>query len=205
VIDPEKGHPADNLGQRPLPKVIVGIEDVFENALKKSTSFADAVKSKAEVESDLMYADREIAAHNQKKYDPLVSPETYAFIEKRRGGSDGMAYTPGMDERIVTDPTTGGMKGQKDVQLHALPWEALQQLGRIYEYGSRKYEDYNFRKGYAWSLSFDALLRHLFAFWSGEDLDPESGLPHTAHAAWHALTLSLFSEAEKGKDDRPSE
>jgi hypothetical protein len=108
-----------------------------------------------------------------------------------------------MTETRVVDPTTGGEKGQKDVQLHGIPWEALQELGRVYAFGSEKYEDYNFRKGYAWSLSFDAMLRHLFAWWGGEDRDRESGLYHLAHATWHGFTLLLFAVTGKGTDDRP--
>lgn len=108
-----------------------------------------------------------------------------------------------MPEVRVVDPDTGGMKGQKDVQLHALPWESLEQLGRVYAFGAAKYEDYNFRHGYRWSLSFDALLRHAFAWWSGEDVDPESGLSHMAHVAWHAHTLGLFESKHPSLDDRP--
>ncbi len=106
-------------------------------------------------------------------------------------------------ETRIIDPITGGEKGMKDVQLHALPWEALQELGRIYSFGAQKYADYNFRKGYQWSLSFDAMLRHAFAFWNREDLDEESQLHHMAHATWHALTLTLFALTGKGTDDRP--
>ncbi len=106
-------------------------------------------------------------------------------------------------ETRIIDPNTGGEKGQKDVQLHCLPWEALEQLGKVYSFGSDKYADYNFRKGYRWSLSFDAMQRHLWAFWAGEEDDDESGLSHLAHAIWHGLTLLLFSRKGLGTDDRP--
>jgi hypothetical protein len=109
-----------------------------------------------------------------------------------------------MSEVRIIDPETGAMKGQKDVRIHALPWEALAELGRVYAFGEAKYEDYNFRKGYAWSLSFDALQRHLWSFWSREDDDDESQLHHMAHAAWHCFTLLLFSIKGRGKDDRPN-
>ena len=69
-------------------------------------------------------------------------------------------------------------------------------------YGS-KYARYNFLRGYDWSLSFDALCRHLLAFWAGEDIDPESGLPHMAHAGWHCLTLLAFMQRHPELDDRP--
>ncbi len=105
-------------------------------------------------------------------------------------------------EVIEVDPTTGGMKGKKDVRLHAVPWESLCELGRVYAYGEDKYDDYNFRKGYKWSLSYDALQRHLGAFWNREDQDQESNLHHLAHAAWHCMTLMFFSLTGRGTDDR---
>ncbi len=110
-------------------------------------------------------------------------------------------HSADFETRITSE--TGGQKGQKNVRLHAIPWESLQELGRVYAYGAGKYADYNFRKGYDWSLTFDAMLRHAFAFWSGEDKDRESGLHHMAHVAWHALTLLLYSITGRGTDDRP--
>lgn len=110
-----------------------------------------------------------------------------------------------MTEVRVVDPVTGGEKGQKDIQLHCIPWEGLQELGKVYAFGSTKYADYNFRKGFLWSLSFDAMMRHAFLFWSGQDNDDESKLHHLAHAAWHCLTLMLFSITGRGTDDRPKD
>jgi hypothetical protein len=79
---------------------------------------------------------------------------------------------------------------------------AMLELARVYGYGEEKYARYNYLKGYPWSLSVDALFRHLLAFLAGEDRDPESGLLHTAHAAWHALTLTAYIQREIGTDDR---
>lgn len=109
-----------------------------------------------------------------------------------------------MDETIIIDEDTGGMKGAKPIRLHAIPWEALAELGRVFAFGETKYKDYNFRRGYAWSLSYDALQRHLWAFWNREDNDQESGLHHAAHACWHCLVLCFFSLTKRGTDDRPT-
>ena len=109
-----------------------------------------------------------------------------------------------LTEVRIVDKGTGGEKGQKDVRLHGIPWEALSELGRVYAFGEQKYDDYNFRKGYQWSLSYDALQRHLGAYWNGEDRDAESSLHHLAHAAWHCFTLLLFALTERGTDDRPN-
>ena len=108
-----------------------------------------------------------------------------------------------MTEVRIVDPVTGGEKGQKNVQIHCIPWEALRILGEVYTFGRAKYADYNFRKGYDWSLSFDAMQRHLWMWWAGEDLDEESGLHHLGHAIWHGFTLLLFSIKGRGTDDRP--
>lgn len=108
-----------------------------------------------------------------------------------------------MTETRVTDPNTGGQKGKKLAQLGALDPEALLKVAEVAGFGAGKYARYNFLKGYDWSLSFDAMMRHALAFWSGVDIDEESGLPHLAHAAWQALALLAFHLHQVGTDDRP--
>lgn len=104
----------------------------------------------------------------------------------------------------VTDPETGGQKGEKPEAYALIPVEALAEIARVYGYGAKKYEPNNWRRGYAWSLSYSAMQRHLNAFWGGEEIDPESGLPHLAHAGFHILTLLTYSSFEQyaDKDDR---
>lgn len=124
-----------------------------------------------------------------------------AYLRRGLGmTSDGVVL--GSEEIRVVDPTTGGVKGQKDCQLGALDPLALVEVGKVAGFGGIKYERYNFAKGYKWSLSYDALQRHLMAFWAGENTDPESKLSHVAHAAWHCLALLTFSLRNKGTDDR---
>lgn len=106
-------------------------------------------------------------------------------------------------ETRVTDPKSGGQKGQKLTQVGALDPVALIVLARVAGMGANKYAAHNFLRGYDWSLSFNAMMRHALLFWAGEDTDPESGLPHMAHAAWMALSLVSFLERGVGQDDRP--
>lgn len=110
-------------------------------------------------------------------------------------------YQPNDEVRITS--ATGGQKGQKSARLGGGDPLAFMELARVYGFGEEKYDRYNYLKGYRWSLSVDALLRHLFAFLSGEDRDPESGLLHTAHVAWHGQTLTSFILRGIGEDDRP--
>ena len=106
------------------------------------------------------------------------------------------------NERIVIDPSTGGRKAVKLARFDLIPAEALEWVAKAYGYGCTKYEERNYEKGYAWGLSIGALERHLAAFKQREELDPESGLPHMAHAAWHCLTLLMFTAHFPHLDDR---
>ena len=104
----------------------------------------------------------------------------------------------------VTDPETGGQKGTKPQRWELVPMQAVARIAEVYAYGAQKYDDHNWRKGYAWSLSFGAMLRHLAAWQEGENADPESGLSHLAHAGFHVLALLYYAEHFPAKDDRPS-
>ena len=103
----------------------------------------------------------------------------------------------------VVDPKTGARKGSKLARFDLLPAEALEALAEHYGRGARKYADRNWEAGYAWGLSFAALMRHAWAWWRGEDTDAETGSSHLIAVAWHALALYTFQKRAKGTDDRP--
>lgn len=107
-----------------------------------------------------------------------------------------------MTERRMVDPRTGGEKGSKPARFDLIPPDALWKVAEVFGRGTDKYPARNWERGYAWSLSFAALQRHAWQFWGGEDVDPESGLPHMAHVAWHALALLRFMDAFPELDDR---
>lgn len=104
------------------------------------------------------------------------------------------------EERVTS--ATGGEKGKKLAQIGAIDPLALYKLAEVAGFGAQKYAAFNYLKGYDWSLSFDAAGRHLLQFLMGEDNDPESGLPHPLHFAWHGLALASFLLRGIGNDDR---
>lgn len=87
-------------------------------------------------------------------------------------------------------------------QLDLLPALAVFGVGDVLTYGAKKYAAHNWRKGLAWSRLTAAALRHLLAFMRGEDIDPESGLPHIDHALCCLMFLSEFQKTGGGTDDR---
>lgn len=108
-------------------------------------------------------------------------------------------------EQRVVNAQTGGEKGQKLARFDLLPWDSLWTVAELYGHAAQtKYDDRNWERGYEWSLSIGALGRHYAQFAAGEDLDAETGLPHMAAVAFHALALLRFMQAHRDLDDRPT-
>ena len=102
----------------------------------------------------------------------------------------------------VVDPKTGGEKGQKLARWDLLPVDALDEVAKVYGRGAAKYADRNWEKGYAYGLSYGAMMRHASQFWGGEDFDEETGNYHLGAVAFHALALLAFRLRGIGTDDR---
>lgn len=68
-----------------------------------------------------------------------------------------------------------------------LPWDALDPVGHVLAFGAAKYDDDNWRQCTDPGRYIGAALRHIGAHQRGEIEDPESGLPHLAHAACSVL------------------
>jgi hypothetical protein len=104
------------------------------------------------------------------------------------------------------DPETGGAKEESLSRYDLVPPDGLTELAKVYGYGEQKYpsgpDGPNYLRGYPWHLSIASLERHVQKFKAGEDIDPETGLHHLAHAAWHAMTLVAFGRRGLGRDDR---
>ena len=115
-------------------------------------------------------------------------------------------YVAEADRRIAGEvrvtSSTGGQKGTKRERMDLIPPEALWELARVYGMGAEKYDDHNYLRGYDYSLSYSAMLRHATQWANGEDNDSESGLNHLAHAAWHCFALMMYQFHDLGTDDR---
>jgi hypothetical protein len=100
------------------------------------------------------------------------------------------------------DPKTGGEKGVKLARYDLIPPHALEALAVHYGKGMEKYAERNWERGYKWGYSFAAMMRHAWAFWRGESIDPDTGGHHLTAVAWHAFALIEFERRKIGTDDR---
>ena len=87
-------------------------------------------------------------------------------------------------------------------RLDLVPTAAIEQIAQVLTFGAGKYGDNNWCRGARWGRYYSALLRHVFAWWRGENLDPETGLSHLAHAGCCLLFLMEYQRNNWGSDDR---
>jgi hypothetical protein len=96
-----------------------------------------------------------------------------------------------------------GIKADAEkTMLALLPFEALEEVGKVMTFGAKKYAAHNWRGGFLYSRLISAGLRHFFSFIKGEDNDPETGLSHLAHAICCLLFLLTQVLKGTGTDDR---
>jgi hypothetical protein len=103
-----------------------------------------------------------------------------------------------------------GMDNPKDLvgmtkpPLRLVPGALMLHCARVMALGARKYGPYNWReKAVRYTIYLEAAMRHIISALDGEENDPESGEPHTAHAA---ACMGIVLDAKSlGKliDDRP--
>ena len=84
-------------------------------------------------------------------------------------------------------------------RLDLIPPEALEAVGKVLTFGMGKYDAHNWRGGINYSRLYAATLRHMNSYWSGNDLDEESGLPHLSHSI---VNLMMMLCTDEKFDDR---
>jgi hypothetical protein len=87
---------------------------------------------------------------------------------------------------------------------HLAPWDAFRAIIKVLNFGAKKYAPRNWENGMAWSRPYDALMRHMTAWWEGEHKDPETGFSHLWHAGCCIVFLIAYEIRGVGGDDRPA-
>lgn len=85
-----------------------------------------------------------------------------------------------------------------------VPLDSMKGAVRVFTMGAEKYAERNWEEGMRYGRVYASLMRHLTAFWEGEDMD-ESGYHHLDHALANAMMLSSIVKRDTTKawDDRP--
>jgi hypothetical protein len=97
-------------------------------------------------------------------------------------------------------------------QWNLVDFKALEPMVQVLMYGAKKYTKdgvsgaHNWKKGLPVTATIDSLMRHLTAYLGGEELDPESGLPHIGHIMCNIMFISHFTGTkwdDREKTDTP--
>lgn len=108
-------------------------------------------------------------------------------------------------DTILKDTNPKDAIGTKKVPLSGIPAPVLLECGLVKLHGDLKYGRYNWRDaGVRHSVYYDALMRHVMAWWEGEDVDPDSGVHHLAHAITGLSVLRDSQIIGNDVDDRPA-
>lgn len=134
-----------------------------------------------------------------------MNAELRSAVEARQG----VVTAPGQSDAEAERCTPRESVNPKDVAsrqklpLQLLPPEFKRQTALVLQHGARKYGESNWLDTpVQFSNYIAAIDRHSLALQEGEDIDPESGLPHAAHIA--ATAAIILDAAKHGTliDDR---
>lgn len=113
---------------------------------------------------------------------------------------------PKMGEVVGTigSESAGKKNDEGKARYDLLAPDALAGLVDVLTFGATKYSSRNWEGGISYGRVFAAAMRHLWAWWRGEENDVETGLSHLDHAACCIHFLSAYTKRKMTKfDDRP--
>lgn len=94
--------------------------------------------------------------------------------------------------------------GIRKAPMSTVPANVMAEVGVAMLEGAAKYGRHNYRcAGVRSSVYYDGVMRHLMAWWEGEDIDPDSGLSHVTKAITSLVVLRDAMMQGMCTDDRP--
>ncbi len=83
-----------------------------------------------------------------------------------------------------------------------IPQLSLMSVAKVFNYGAKKYEKFNYSHGTDWLRYYDAAQRHMNSWMTNDDIDDESHQNHLDHAIASLLMLRENIHLNKGTDNR---
>lgn len=94
--------------------------------------------------------------------------------------------------------------GDKKIPLHLAPMSAVHAMAEGFADGAKKYGPYNWReKTVSSTVYYAAALRHLAAWYDGEEIAEDSGIHHLSHALACLAILVDAKSIGRLNDNRP--
>ena len=135
--------------------------------------------------------------------EPFVNPSLSDEPWQNVGQKTQLDNEAALFNELPIDAELKAPAGQKHDQskprYSLIPADALAAIVGVLEYGATKYAPNNWKHvENARERYYNASMRHIQAWWSGEQNDPETSLPHLAHAACSLMFL-MWLDGEQGE------
>lgn len=164
-----------------------------------------AVCDAASVVPEAVWHNDDKVAHGQAILDQLHAAG-YTVVRLDESSVlpyDGDRFVPFEENPERHVYTTGAIKDNRSKpRVDLLPSLPLIEIAKVLTYGARKYKPHNWRYGLPWGDTYASMQRHLMAWINREDIDPETGISHLAHAGCQLLFLLEYELRGTGTDDR---
>jgi hypothetical protein len=132
----------------------------------------------------------------------VTAPPTPSVVTSPDGVT--LTLTPRRVDDYEGKVDGGGVKNvmfAKDkVPVELLPPMFMEGIAKVLQHGAKKYAPNNWMRGMKFSVPFGGLLRHILAWYRGERIDADSGLPHLFCAGCELLFLSWYTEGPNAAD-----
>jgi hypothetical protein len=145
--------------------------------------------------------------HGYKSWGAAGGADEYETLRSLSDYCERPQQWPETDERIDVIGSNGNTAEHYAQAKHdsdkprydLLPPVAIDLMAQVMTFGAKKYKPEGWRTVPDAVQRYQAaLLRHSFAMLRGEVLDPESGLPHAAHAMCCAAFLAELYSSDHG-------
>ena len=144
-----------------------------------------------------------------RDWSPTIQPNTVPYSPVVNLTPEQQKHLDQQREKVLEDQkksTTAIRYDQGKADWSLMPWEAVEEINKVLEFGAKKYAAHNWQQGegFKYTRVLNSLLRHVFAYMRGEDSDPESGLSHMAHAGCNVLFILYYikNKSRYKNDDR---
>lgn len=110
-----------------------------------------------------------------------------------------------MSEFEMHEWESGAVRHVKDkIRIDLVPPEMILSLATVLTYGSIKYSDRNWEKGFPHMSVYASTMRHLMEWAEGDNVDEESGLQHIEQAMCNlGMIATQMRRHRYDLDDRP--
>lgn len=166
----------------------------WEQSIGATAEYAAAKFARLEI-----YSEEELCGDELPSGDPFDTSKTAHPVPQFSSDPESKrAY-------VTKDTNPKDAVGSLKCPLSVIPSNVMWQLGLALLEGAIKYGRHNYRvSGVRSSIYYDAALRHLTAWWEGEDIDQDSGLPHVIKAIGSLVVLAdAMHQGMVEWDDRP--